>query len=441
MATTSIHQDIETALADTERAGLAIVLTIRSVLIGVALLAIIGTMGLDRGLFGASFALIFLFIGLGYRSIVRARRDRIWMRYAFITLDVVLLGLIIAFVPLSQTGDVPQIFVFRVYTIGAFFFLLATAALSLSPGLVLWSGSVIILTLWSAWAWIVWGMEHRVAWSDYALDPTPAKYVWIVLHPDMINLSTRVSDTIALLATALVTAAAVQRARDLLRTRIASERERAEVAEVFGRFVPEEVVETLSHSNGVLPPEERTATVMFIDIEGFTSLSERKTPEEIVTLLDAFFDEVGAIAAQHRGVCISLIGDAALIAFNAPLDNPDHAGCALACAGDLLDRTETAPFAGERLAVRIGIATGPVAAGTVGGQGRRTYTLYGDTVNLAQRLETRNKATGTHLLADGATWEAAGAPDGLTCLDTIRVKGRERPVAIYAPRAAEPVNG
>lgn len=430
-ANTSIHQDIEAALADTERAGLSLVLTIRSVLVVIVIVGVLGTQGLERGLFGASIAVIFLLIGLGYREIVRTRRDKIWMRYVFVTTDVALLGLIVAFVPLSQSGEVPQIFVFRVYSIGVFFFLLATAALSLSPALVLWSGLMIILTIWSAWGWIVWNMDTIVGWRDYASDPTARNYVRIVLHPDMINMANRVAETITIAATSVVTAAAVQRARILLRTRIASERERAEVAEVFGRFVPQEVVETLSHSDGVLPPEERVATVMFVDIEGFTSISERKSPEEIVTLLDAFFDEVGSIAARHRGVCISLIGDAALVSFNAPLDNPDHARSALDCAIELLTRTDHGPFAGEDLSIRIGIATGPVAAGTVGGQGRRSYTLYGDTVNLAQRLETRNKATNTRLLADGATWEAAGSPGHFQCLDTVRVKGRDAPVQIF----------
>lgn len=434
-ANTTINQDIEAALADTERAGLSLVLTIRTLLVVIVIAGVLGTQGLERGLFGASFALIFLLIGLGYRGIVRARRDRIWMRYAFVTTDVALLGLIIAFVPLAQSGEVPQIFVFRVYSIGVFFFLLATAALSLSPALVLWSGLMIIVTLWSAWGWIVWNMDSVVGWRNYAADPTAENYVRIVLHPDMINIANRVAETITIAATSVVTAAAVQRARNLLRTRIASERERAEVAEVFGRFVPQEVVETLSHSDGVLPPEERLATVMFVDIEGFTSISERKSPEEIVRLLDAFFDEVGAISARHRGVCISLIGDAALVSFNAPLDNADHARNALDCARELLQRTEGGTFAKEALSIRIGISTGPVAAGTVGGQGRRSYTLYGDTVNLAQRLEARNKEMGTRILTDDATVKAAGSPRQYRLLDTIQVKGRDAPVSIFSVAA------
>ena len=427
--------DIDRALAETERAGLSLVLTIRSAIVFIGLVSILLTQGIDRGLFGASIVLIFLVVGLAYRALVVLRRDRIWMRFAFIALDFALLAWIATTIPLSQTGDVPQIFVFRVYNTGVFFFLLATSALSLSPALVLWAGAGAILAIWGAWAWIVLQMDRVVTWADFADTPTAESYIRIVLDPDHVNLASRITETVLIAATALVTAAAVQRARTLLRRQIRSERERAEVAEVFGRFVPEEVVETLSHSDGILPPQERQATVMFVDIQGFTAISEALRPEQIVELLDAFFDSVGSIAARHRGVCISLIGDAALVAFNAPLDNPKHAGSALACARELLARVATAQFAGRTLTIRIGIATGPVAAGTVGGQGRRSYTLYGDTVNLAQRLETRNKETRTDLLTDATTWHLAGAPEWLAPLDTIQVKGRDRPVETYGFRA------
>ncbi|MEM0942602.1 MAG: adenylate/guanylate cyclase domain-containing protein, partial [Pseudomonadota bacterium] len=114
-----------------------------------------------------------------------------------------------------------------------------------------------------------------------------------------------------------------------------------------------------------------------------------------------------------------------LVAFNAPLDNPEHGASGLAAARDLLEMAETRDFAGERLAIRIGVASGPVAAGTVGGQGRRAYTLYGDTVNHAQRLEAQNKETGTRLLADADTWSRAGKPQGFHPLPPMHLRGRE----------------
>lgn len=432
----SADRSIDQALAETERSGLRLVLTIRTGLVFSAIVFILATQGVQRGFMGASMATVFLVVGLAYRAIVIARRDRIWMRYAFIAADVILLGVIVAFLPLAQEGTVPQIFVFRVYGIGIFFFVLATSALSLSPGLVLWSGGMIVMTIWAAWGWIVWQMDRVVTWRDYAADPTADNYVRIVLDPDMIQMANRGTDSIVVIATALVTAAAVQRARTMLRRQIASERERAEVTEVFGRFVPQEVADTLGQSGGALPPAHRMASVMFVDIAGFTTLSEHLQPRQITALLDAFFDTVGEVVTDHRGVCISLIGDAALIAFNAPLDNPDHARSAIDAANALQQKVAEATFDGHTLRIRIGIATGPVAAGTVGGRGRRTYTLYGDTVNLAQRLEVLNKETGTGVLVDQNTWDAAGQPDDLTPTGENTVRGRTATTLLFTLRTA-----
>lgn len=124
-----------------------------------------------------------------------------------------------------------------------------------------------------------------------------------------------------------------------------------------------------------------------------------------------------------------------MAAFNAPLENPGHAAGALAAAKDILAAAESERFEGERLLVRVGVATGPVAAGTVGGRERRAYTLYGDTVNLAQRLEALNEETGTRLLVAEASWRAAGMPAGYAEIRRAAVRGRTAPVAVYAPAA------
>ena len=155
--------DIDKALADTERAGLQLVLTIRSVIVFAALIGILATQGFERGLFGAGLVSIFLVIGLIYRAIVVLRRDRIWMRYAFVSIDLFLLAYLAVNAPLALEGSVPQIFVFRVYNFGIFFFVLATSALSLSPGLVLWTGAGAMFAIWGAWGWIVLQMDrHKI---------------------------------------------------------------------------------------------------------------------------------------------------------------------------------------------------------------------------------------------------------------------------------------
>ncbi|MEL7470005.1 MAG: adenylate/guanylate cyclase domain-containing protein [Pseudomonadota bacterium] len=425
------RSDIDNALAETERAGLLLTLNVRTILVLLLMVFIGGTQGLDTGYFGVAVCSIFLISGLIYRRLVQQQRDRDWMRYGFVALDVALLALVATVVPLSLHGDVPQIFVFRTYGINVFFFILATSALSLSPRLVLWTGFASAASIWAAWAWIVSGMERRVTWSDIVDDRTADKYIEIVLDPDHIGIADRVVETLLIAVTAAVTAAAVQRARTMLRRQISSERARAEVAEVFGRFVPQEVVDRLSTSSGQLPSISRDATVLFVDIAGFTRFAETADPEHIVKTLDSYFDAVSDVMTRYDGVVISLIGDAAMVAFNAPLENAAHAKSAVHAARDLLDRIRTETFAGQHFDIRIGIATGPVAAGTVGGKGRRSYTLYGDTVNLAQRLEAYNKETGTLLLVDESTWRAAGSPKSLEPSGECPVRGREAATSIY----------
>ena len=426
---------VETALADAERAGLLLTLNLRTALVLIIMAFIGGTQGFAVGYFGVAICLIFLFSGLIYRWLVVRNRDRDWMRYGFVGLDAALLAIVATAVPLSLHGEVPQIFVFRVYGVKVFFFLLATSALSLSPKLVLWTGFASVAAIWGAWGWIVSGMETWVRWSAIADERTAEKYIEIVLDPNHIALADRVLDSVVIILTAVVIAAAVQRARLMLRRQVQSERARAEVAEVFGRFVPEEVVDTLSASSGSLPPVSREATVLFLDIEGFTRFAEQASPERIVSVLDAFFDAVSGVVARHRGVMISLIGDAAMVSFNAPLDNADHADCGIRAASDLLELVGRETFEGQKLGIRIGIATGTVAAGTVGGRGRRSYTLYGDTVNLAQRLEAHNKEIGTRMLVDESTWRTADCPQTLERAGRCAVRGREAGTEVYRLRS------
>ncbi|MEM8755617.1 MAG: adenylate/guanylate cyclase domain-containing protein, partial [Pseudomonadota bacterium] len=339
-------------------------------------------------------------------------------------------------VPLSMNGDVPQIFVFRVYGAGVFFFILASSALSLSPSLVLWTGATVVAAMWGAWVWIVSGMERRVSWDDLPQGSNAEQYMAIVLDPDFTGIGNRVIETLLLLATSFVTAVAVQRARDMLRRRMAAERSRAEATAIFGRFVPTEVATAISARGGAMAPSARRATVMFVDVEGFTRFAEGASPDRVVAVLDAFFESVSDIVAAHRGVVVNLTGDAALAAFNAPLENARHAADALAAAEAVLAHCGDADFAGERLGVRIGLATGAVAAGVVGGAGRRAYTLYGDTVNMAQRLERLNKDYGGRLLATEATWVEAGGPSALVRLGDETLRGRTAATVVYG-RAAE----
>ena len=177
--------------------------------------------------------------------------------------------------------------------------------------------------------------------------------------------------------------------------------ERALIRDTLGRFVPEKVAASLLAGGGQLEVQQTEATILFCDIESFTQLTEALGPVKIVDVLNAFFSAMVEILEQHGGVVTQFQGDAILATFNVP--DPDHAGKALATAREMLAVVAATDFGGERLNIRVGINTGPVVAGAIGAKGRLSYTVHGDAVNLAARLESLNKDYGTRLMVSAAT--------------------------------------
>jgi adenylate cyclase len=153
----------------------------------------------------------------------------------------------------------------------------------------------------------------------------------------------------------------------------------------------------------------------------------------VIGLLNSFFGAATEIVDERGGVVVNHVGDALIAAFNAPLPIDEHPVRAVRTALALLSLVSEHDFEGHRLRLRIGVATGPVAAGAVGGAERQTYTLYGDTVNLAQRLEALNKEYQTSCLICGATFIAASSdiPDAVA-IGNIQVRGRNRAVEVFA---------
>ncbi len=439
-------RSVERALERSERAGLRFALLIRAWLLAGLMTFSIVSQDWPQGFVGAGFLACFLGTGLVLRRTIQRERDAPWMRYVFVAFEAGALALAAVLMPLSTGGEVPQIFVFRSFGIDVLFFLVAMSALSLSPALVLWAGACGVVAHWSAWTTVVLAMERTVSWSDLPASAPADVFLDLFLDPDFIGTGTQVTGTLLLVATALVLAAAVSRARRMLHRRIAAEQARSAVTEVFGRFVPSEVAAEITAAGGALAPVAREASVLFVDVEGFTRFAETEEPARVIATLDAFFNTVSQVVVAHRGVVISLIGDAAMAAFNAPLTNPNHAADAVAAARALHTAVVEQTFGGAALRIRIGVATGRVAAGTVGGQGRRAYTLYGDTVNLAQRLEEANKAQGTCITLAGETWDLAGQPAAFVPGGVETVRGRGGAVATYTwaptetrtPRLAAP---
>ena len=211
---------------------------------------------------------------------------------------------------------------------------------------------------------------------------------------------------------------------------VAGLKERELIRETLGRFVPADVARALLSEGGELAPEQSEATVLFSDIMGFTSLTETLGAEGIVPLLNAYFEAMVEILEHYRGVVTQFQGDAILATFNVPVADPEHAANALRAATEMQARVHSREFAGQRIASRIGVNTGPVVAGAVGAKGRLSYTVHGDAVNLAARLEALNKELGTTILVSRATAMSVEGFD-LRPIGEVAVRGQSERVAVY----------
>ena len=180
--------------------------------------------------------------------------------------------------------------------------------------------------------------------------------------------------------------------------------ERKFIAETFGRYVPETVAATIIENKGEYKPQYRLATILYTDIVGFTSLCEQLQPDEIASLLNEYFALLAAIINKHGGSINQFQGDAMLVTYNVPAMDENHADGALLTAVEIQETLAHHIFRSKyRMPTRIGINTGKVFAGIVGGQDRLNYTVHGDAVNIAARLENLNKEYNTSILVSKAT--------------------------------------
>lgn len=213
-------------------------------------------------------------------------------------------------------------------------------------------------------------------------------------------------------------------------------RERERIRETFGRYVDESVAATIlqRQGDGASTGEVREATILFTDIAGFTTIAEYLQPRELVAALNEYLETVLEPIRKNGGVVNTFIGDGLFASFNMPLPCEDHACAAVRAAIDIQRAVGARTFGdqGVALATRIGISTGSVIGGSVGAGQRMSYTLLGDTVNLAARLEELNKHHGTRILVSQSTCEACGDLFAFDALGQVPVRGRSEAIAIFS---------
>ncbi len=223
---------------------------------------------------------------------------------------------------------------------------------------------------------------------------------------------------------------------------VVTDRDKRLLRKSFALYLAPPVIEKMLASNR--PPdlggETRTITAFFSDVVGFSKLSENRTPSELVALMNEYLTAMTDIIEAHGGFVDKYIGDAIVAVFGAPLDDEGHAvsavRAALACYRRLaeLNRTDSA-IGSYKLDHRIGLNSGEALVGNIGSRRRFNYTVMGDTVNLASRLEGANKFFGTSIIASEATAALAGDAFVWRELDVARVQGRSQPVKIFEPLA------
>ena len=217
-----------------------------------------------------------------------------------------------------------------------------------------------------------------------------------------------------------------------------ADKDRRLLQKSFALYLAPHVIDRMLSSNKLpeLGGETRNVTVFFSDIEGFSLIAEKMSPDSLMALMNEYLSAMTDVIESHGGYVDKYIGDSIVAVFGAPADDPDHAANAARAALDCCTRlaelnASSAAFHECKLAQRIGINSGEALVGNFGSRRRFNYSVMSDAVNLASRLEGANKFYGTTIIASETTVALAGEAFAWRELDAIRVKGRTQALKIY----------
>jgi adenylate cyclase len=218
---------------------------------------------------------------------------------------------------------------------------------------------------------------------------------------------------------------------------LVEEKEKRKVRAAFGQYLSPEVIRRLLVNPRLVEPKKTDITVMFSDIRGFTSISEKLDAQELALFLNQYLSDMTRIVFSYHGTLDKYIGDAVMAFWGAPFEEQGHAARGCSAALEMTKRVRELQKEWEaqgkpKLEIGIGLNTGVASVGNMGSALRRGYTALGDAVNLSSRLEGLNKDYGTHIIVNETTYQAA-KNDGFVFreLDLMRVKGKLQPVTIY----------
>lgn len=370
---------------------------------------------------GSYIAFTLLRLWLAY-----ARRLPDWLLYVSVVMDMALLLALIWSIHIKY-GQPPS-FYLKVPTLLYLFIFIALRALRYEVRYVAVAG----LTAALGWLLMV-GYVVSIDPQDTMITRNYVEY----MTSNSVLLGAEFDKVISILMVTAVLCVAIARARGLLVNSVVE----STAAEDLSRFVPSTVAKQVKSSErrvGIGDGEVREATILFMDLQGFTSISESLTPKELITTLNEYFKVVSGPIERHGGEINQFQGDAILATFNVPEKLADHSTHAVQAALEIQNLLEGRLFGPDiPLVSRIGINTGVVVGGLVGTDDRLGYTVHGDEVNLAARLEALNKEYGTRIIVSDRTRILAGADTfAFEHLGSVHVRGRKAPVVVYSLPAA-----
>ncbi|MGI0116518.1 adenylate/guanylate cyclase domain-containing protein [Zooshikella sp. RANM57] len=343
--------------------------------------------------------------------------SRNWHAYLAIFMDFMLLYSLIWSFHIQYMQ--PAAFYLKAPTMLYVFIFIAIRALRFERRFVLFSG------LCAAVGWFL--LMLYALYHDPTQNLMTRNYVEY-LTSNTILVGAELDKIITIGCVTLILAIAIGRGRHLLIEAVFE----SSTVEDLSRFVPETVVKNISTSEERLQAgngEVKEATLLFTDIEGFTSLSEHLPPEQLIQVLNDYFSIIAEPIKRYGGTINQFQGDAILASFNIPITADNHAANAINTA---LAIPEKLTISETTLRTRIGINTGRVVGGLVGTAERLTYTVHGEAVNLAARLEALNKDYGTRLLITESTRQAAGEETfEYQRVDKIKARGLTHSTEIY----------
>jgi adenylate cyclase len=345
---------------------------------------------------------LFFVLGIGQYVLAKSRFAHPAHKYFFTLAGILLLTFtVLRPSPFDSVFDLPPMLL-RSPNFLYFLILLAGSMLSYSPRLVLYNGLVTV-AVWSIGVWWIISLPETVTFMDFGALLNGEETRRIFLGENVVFVMGWVQQVAIYAIFTGIMALVAWRARRLVETQAATERERANLS----RYFSPNMVDELAASDTPLGAVRRqNVAVLFADIVGFTGMSERHSPEQVIALLRGFHGRMEAVVFAHGGTLDKYIGDAVMATFGTPRTGARDASDALACAGAMADAiaawNQERSAAGEApVHAGIGLHYGPAVLGDIGGAHRLEFAVIGDTVNVANRLERLTRSLGADIVVGG----------------------------------------